>query len=195
MVTVPSLIFYFDYVDPGSFLVERQLNRILSDKFALIRHPFELRSVSEPPMNAQSPEWITYCKTVESRAEDIGLRLAHPLSLPWSRKAHELRLHAVEKGMEEPTHQALLKARFEDGADVGRIDVLVSIAGSVGLDTTESKAVLDVDRYADAVAGLRHRAQLEGIKRTPMLCIGPRRLEGPAQINDLRVFLEGKLPI
>ena len=171
MVTVPSLIFYFDYVDPGSFLVERQLNRILSDEFALIRHPFELRSVSEPPMNAQSPEWITYCKTVESRAEDIGLRLAHPLSLPWSRKAHELRLHAVEKGMEEPMHQALLKARFEDGA------------------------VLDVDRYADAVADLRHRAQLEGIKRTPMLCIGPRRLEGPAQINDLRVFLEGKLPI
>lgn len=195
MVTVPSLTFYFDYVDPGSFLVERQLNRILPDEFVLIRHPFELCLVSEPPMNAQSPEWVTYCKTVEGQAKEIGLRLAHPLSLPWSQKAHELRLHAVEKGMEEPMHQALLKARFEDGADMGRIDVLVSIAGSVGLDMTESKAVLDVDRYTEAVADLRHQAQLEGIKRTPMLCIGPRRLEGPAQINDLRVFLEGKFPI
>jgi len=194
MTDAPPVIFYFDYVDPGSYLLERQLQRVLPDEVLLIRHPYELCSVPDPPLDAESPEWATYCKVVGDLAEEIGLRLAHPLFLPWSRKAHELRLHAVEKGVEEPLHQALLAARFEDGADVGRIDVLVGVADSVGLDVSESKVVLDVDRHADAVADLRRQAEAAGIRRTPTLRVGSANLEGPARIDDLRGFLEGALP-
>jgi predicted DsbA family dithiol-disulfide isomerase len=92
-------------------------------------------------------------------------------------------------------HEALLKARFEEGADVGRIDVLVGIADEAGLDVTESKAVLDVDRHAGTVSDLRHRAEMAGISRTPTLRIGTASLEGPARIDDLRGFLEGALPV
>ena len=194
MTAAPPVIFYFDYVDPGSYLLERQLERVLPDEIVLIRHPFELRLLCDPPLDAETPEWATYCNVVGDLAEEIDLRLARPLFLPWSRKAHELRLHAVEKGVEEPVHQALLAARFEDGADVGRIDVLVGIADSVGLDVTESKAVLDVDRHADAVTDLRRQAEEAGIRHTPALRVGNASLEGPARIDDLRGFLEGALP-
>ena len=188
------MIFYFDYVDPGSYLLERQLQQVLPEEVVLIRHPFELRSLPDPPLDAESPEWAAYCNVVGDLAEEIGLRLAYPLFLPWSRKAHELRLHALEKGVEEPVHRALLAARFEEGADVGRIDVLVGIADSVGLDVTESKAVLDVDRHADTVVDLRRQAAAAGIRRPPALRAGNASLEGPARIDDLRGFLEGALP-
>ena len=195
MANPPSVTFYFDYVDPGSYLLEKQLARVLPDDIVVIHHPFELRPVSQPILDAESPEWVTYCEAVGKLADEIDLRLACPPFLPWSRKAHELRLHAVEQGMGAGVHEALLKARFEEGADVGRIDVLVGIADGAGLDVTESKAVLDVDRHAGTVSDLRHRAEMAGISRTPTLRIGAASLEGPARIDDLRGFLEGALPV
>ena len=105
-------------------------------------------------------------------------------------QGHELRLHAAEKGLEGPIHDALFKARFEDGADIGRVDVLVGLAAGLGLDLTETKAVLDVDRYADRVAELRRLAEAEGVERTPTVHIGSERLEGPLRIDDLRGLLE-----
>ena len=71
----------------------------------------------------------------------------------------------------------------------------MGIADGAGLDMTESKAVLDVDRHAGTVSDLRHRAEMAGISRTPTLRIGTASLEGPARIDDLRGFLEGALPV
>ena len=113
-----------------------------------------------------------------------------PHSSPGAGKAHELRLHAAEQGLESLMHERVFSARFLEGADIGRVDVLVAAAEKIGLDPSESKAVLDVDKHRDRVVDLRREAEAAGVRRVPTLRSGAMSLEGPASIGELRHFLE-----
>jgi predicted DsbA family dithiol-disulfide isomerase len=184
-----KVVFYFDYVDPGSYLVDVQLGRLLPRNVAVVRHPFELRPPPQELVEAASSEWSRYLETTAGIADAIGLDMASSDFIPWSRKAHELRLHAAEKGKEREMHDALFRARFDERADLGRVDVLVNLGVAVGLDLTETKAVLDVDRHAEAVVTLRDEAAAAGVTHTPALKFGSESLEGPRGIDELAGLL------
>ncbi len=190
MDDVPSLVFYFDYVDPGSYLMHRQLGQILPDGIEPIRHPFEICPVPHELIDGSGPDWKTYGETVADLAREAKIQMVHPSFIPWSRKAHELRLHAAAQGLESPMHEEIFSARFREGADIGRVDVLVEAAEEIGLDRSESKAVLDVDKHRDRVVDLRREAEASGVLRVPTLRSGDVSLEGPASMGELRHFLE-----
>ncbi|MCH7890037.1 MAG: DsbA family protein [Gemmatimonadetes bacterium] len=190
MDDAPSLVFYFDYVDPGSYLTHRQLGQLLPDGSQPTVHPLEVCPVPQELIDGTAPDWIAYEKTVARLAQEAEIPMAHPTFIPWSRKAHELRLHAAEKALEPPMHEEIFSVRFQEGADIGRIDVLVAAAERVGLDVSESKAVLDIDKHRDRVVDLRQEAERAGIKRVPTLRSGDLSLEGPASIGEVRHFLE-----
>jgi predicted DsbA family dithiol-disulfide isomerase len=183
-------VFYFDYIDPGSYLMHRQLSQLLPEGVEPTVHPLEVRPVPQELIDGTDPEWNAYGETVGVLAREAEIRMIHPTFIPWSRKAHELRLHAAEQGLESPMHEEIFSARFQEGADIGRIDVLVTAAEKVGLDTSESKAVLDVDKHRDRVVDLRREAQAAGVQRVPTLRSGDMSLEGPASIGEVRNFLE-----
>ena len=186
----PSLVFYFDYVDPGSYLTDCQLGQILPEGIEPVRHPFEVCPVPQELIDGSGPDWQSYGETVMGLAREAEIRMVRPTFIPWSRKAHELRLHAAEQGLESSMHEAVFSARFIEGADIGRVDVLVASAEKVGLDPSESKAVLDVDKHRDRVVDLRREAEASGVRRVPTLRSGDMSLEGPASIGELRHFLE-----
>jgi len=71
---------------------------------------------------------------------------------------------------------ALFRAYFEHDRDLGRIDVLISCALESGLDETEVKVALDIDRYTDRVVRESLDARRLGIEGTPALLV-----PGPAQ--------------
>lgn len=186
----PLIVFYFDYVDPGSYLMHRQLGPLLPDGFEPTVHPLEVCPAPQELIDGMDSDWRAYGETVAGLAREAEIRMAHPAFIPWSRKAHELRLHAAGQGLESPMHEEIFSARFRDGADIGRIDVLVTVAERVGLDPSETKAVLDVDKHRDRVVDLRREAEEAGVKRVPTLRSGDLSLEGPASMGELRHFLE-----
>jgi predicted DsbA family dithiol-disulfide isomerase len=98
-------------------------------------------------------------------------------------------LHAGANGVAEEAHREVFEAFFGRGDDIGRVDVLVGIAVRIGLDHTEVKAVLDVDRYASEVG--RHRAQAEraGVASPPALVHGTARLRDFLSREALRTFV------
>ncbi|HIF07427.1 MAG TPA: hypothetical protein EYQ64_10890 [Gemmatimonadetes bacterium] len=189
MVNDPALFFFFDYVDPGSYLVHRQLDLLLADGVGPILHPFEVRPVPQELMDATDPEWIDYGQIVADHARESKIELSLPSFIPWSRKAHELRLHAAEHGLAVRMHEELFSARFEEGVDIGRVDLLVATAERIGLDTSEAKAVLDIDKYRDRIVALRVEAEAEGVRSVPTLRSGTVSLEGPPSMGELRQFL------
>ena len=73
MDDVPSLVFYFDYVDPGSYLTHRQLGQILPHGIEPIRHPFEICPVPHDLSDGSGPDWQTYGETVADLARDQHL--------------------------------------------------------------------------------------------------------------------------
>ena len=185
-----QIFYYFDYVDPGSYVTEIQLTRLLPSEVDVTRRPFELCPPPKDYIDPRSAEWEAYQRSVSEIAVEVEVELSMPDFLPWTRKAHELRLHAAERALEGPVHNALFRARFKDRADIGRVDVLVDLAAGLGLDLAETKAVLDVDRHAARVVSLRREAEAKGVRRTPTLRVGSKSLEGPLRIDDLRGFLE-----
>lgn len=159
-----------DYVDPGSWLAFLHLERALPDgapeRARLRWRPLELAPAGAPPRSGQDPAWRAMTEAVLEEARALGAA-PHPAlleergSLPRTRKAHELALHAREMGSFEAVNRALFEARFLRGEDVGRIDLLVAVAERAGLDPGDARTVLGVDRFADAVEAER-AALLEG---------------------------------
>lgn len=186
-MTAPILFFY-DYVDPASCLVERQLAR-LAPETPIERLPFEVRVPPAPMVDVRDPAWLRSWEGARETMVPEGIVLATPRRVPWTRKAHELALHAGEEGRFPEIHAALFQAFIEEGRDLGRVDVLLEIAVGLGLDYTRAKAVLDVDRHAEAVVAARERAERLGVQGVPTLRAGSRILEGFRSGDDVRTFL------
>jgi 2-hydroxychromene-2-carboxylate isomerase len=183
-------LFFFDYLDPLSYLVDLELRALESTGQASVtRVPLELRPPPFPLLDPEGGEWRRLWEEASAAAVERGVHLTPPTLVPWTRKAHELVLHAETKGVKEKAHRAVLDAVFVDGLDVGRVDVLVTIAEHLGLDATEAKAVLDVDRYAASVAEARQLAATYGITAPPALARGGRTLRGFHNRDDVRIFL------
>ncbi|MFY3386826.1 DsbA family oxidoreductase [Paracidovorax sp. MALMAid1276] len=90
--------------------------------------------------------------------------------------AHRLLHWAEEKGLQPALKKALFKAYFTDGQDPSNHEVLVQVAGEVGLDGAEAREVLASGRYADEV---REREQFylqHGIHSVPAIIVNERHL-------------------
>jgi 2-hydroxychromene-2-carboxylate isomerase len=197
--------FFFDYVDPLAYLVEREISSLEEEVAAaerglpgprasgappLVRRvPLELRPPPEPLLDPDAPEGRDRWALAADEARRLGIRLAEPPLVPWTRKAHELVLHAAARGRGGSAHRLIFEAVFTRGMDVGRVDVLVALAGEIGLDATEAKAVLDVDRHAAEVAEGRALASRAGVAASPALVLDGVTLRGFHNRDSLRTFL------
>lgn len=176
--TTPALL-YFDLVDPASYVLYEELKGLgLSEGVRFRMEPFEISAPPHPLLDPLEDPWASLWLEMEGTARKLGLSLQRPRFVPWSRKAHELTFLARERGLFPRTVEALFRAFFLEGRDIGRVDILVDLAGAAGLDPMEAKAVLHLDRHREAVEEARRRALALGIRRTPTLIRGPYRLEG-----------------
>ncbi|MFY0408299.1 DsbA family oxidoreductase [Solicola sp. PLA-1-18] len=99
-------------------------------------------------------------------------------------KAHELLHHAKAHGLQEPMKERLLKAYFEQGRHVGRVDDLVALATDVGLDADEARAALEDGRYAGDVQADIDQARAYGINGVPFFVVDGRYGVSGAQDPD-----------
>jgi predicted DsbA family dithiol-disulfide isomerase len=187
--TPPRL--YYDYIDPLSLVLEHDVTALEAEGWARVaRHPLELRAPPAPLIHADDPLWVRRWEQALRLARARGLTLRQTSLVPWSRKAHELALHAREKDLFHQVHPVLFKAYLEEGRDIGRVDVLVSLASDAGLDREEVRTVLGVDRHAAALDGLRGEAERLGVRGVPTLLVAGERIEGVLPVEALRALLE-----
>ncbi|MFQ5538593.1 MAG: DsbA family protein [Gemmatimonadota bacterium] len=181
---------FFDFTDPLSYLLHQSLSPHEEGGEVAVRWvPVELRPPPRPMLSPRDPGWASRWQEALS-ASDPG-ELREPLLLPWTRKAHELVLYGSEHGLDAALRAALFRAFWKEGADIGRIDVLVALATELGLDRTEAKATLDVDRYTARVAEGARRAREMDVHRIPTLVRGAARLEGFHSRPAVGTFLFG----
>lgn len=193
MNDVTAVRFFFDYLDPLSYLLDGALKEAAGDPGAtvdVVRVPLELRPPPAPLLDPDGPWWRKRWAEAEAVVRELGTTpLVEPAILPWTRKAHELVAHARAKGKGDEAHQAVFDALFRQGRDIGRVDVLLEIGRTLELDATETKAVLDVDRYAEAVAEQRTDALRAAGAEPPVLLRDGQVLRGFHNRDRLRTFL------
>lgn len=187
----PALVVFLDYVDPFSYLLEPVLRRLEDeDRVEIRRRPFELHAPGRRLPDPNAPERIRqWHDEVESLARELGTVIRRPRLIPWTRKAHELARFAASRGRFREVHEALFRAHFVEGRDIGRIDVLVAIGAAAGLPVTETKATLDVDACAGDVAAAREEAARLGVQCVPTILAADRRLTGYQPYEQLAALV------
>lgn len=186
-----ALRFYFDFVDPLSWVVEQALRRSGSAADVPVRYVgLELRPPPEPLLDPDGAWWHDRRAVAVELAGTLGLPVpTEPALIPWSRKAHELVAHADASGAGAVVRRAVFDAFFLQGDDIGRVDVLVGIAEAAGLDATATKAALDVDRYTADVEEQRNGALAQGFGEPPVVLGDVPDLEAFRKGGALRTFL------
>jgi len=101
--------------------------------------------------------------------------------------AHELLHHAKAQGKQIEMKERLLKAYFEEGRHVGRVQELADLAAEVGLDRAEVVAALEDGRYADDVQADIEQARAYGINGVPFFVVDGRY--GVSGAQDPAVFV------
>lgn len=160
-----------DFTCPFTYVTEAAL-WVLSERRALdLRtRAFELFPAPEPmPDPPQDPAAL---EAARGLAKDAGVMLDPPRGRPRTRKAHEAAAHAERAGAGREMRAAIYRAYWEDGADIGRIDLLLELGEAVGIDATGLKIALDIDAARDVVLAdleLAHRLRVTVV---PTLYVG-----------------------
>ena len=90
--------------------------------------------------------------------------------------AHRLLHWAALEGRQKQLKMALFDAYFTQGQNPSSHDVLLKVAGDVGLDTAKAAEVLASGAYADEVRAQERFYQQNGINSVPAVIINERHL-------------------
>jgi predicted DsbA family dithiol-disulfide isomerase len=105
--------------------------------------------------------------------------------------AHRLVAWAAAQGRQADLVDALQRAHFTDGVDVGSPIALAGVAGSIGLDASAALAYLGSDAGTDTVEADLSLARELGITSVPTFVIDQRyAIQGAQEASVLRQALE-----
>ena len=201
MTTALKIDFVSDVSCPwcviGLRALDQALENVKSDITAEIHfQPFELN----PQMGAEGQEITEHItqkygisaaqadanrENIRARGAELGFRFAKASDPGGGRSrvyntfdAHRL-LHwaeTVSLGKQKALKEALFSAYFTNGQSPGSHDVLLRVAGQVGLDANQAQAVLSSDQYAAEVRAQQRFYAEQGIRSVPAVIINNKHL-------------------
>ena len=168
---------FSDYVCPFCYLEEPDLARVkeeYGDRVEVDWRAYELRPDPIPTLDPDG-EYLhrVWNASVYPMAESLGMKLRLPPVQPRSRKALEAAEFARERGLYDEMHTALFKAFFEDGRDIGDVEVILDVAAPVGLDLDELRTALAEDRYTEKVLADEELSRKLGVSSVPTMFVTP----------------------
>lgn len=198
----PVLEVFSDYVCPWCYLASARVARLQKE------HGVQVRLVHFP----LHPETPSQGKSLEElfagRGYDIAKMQAQMRArmqaegLPYgdrkmtynSRLAQELGKWADTQPGGEAIHDALFRAYFVDGRNIGDPEVLVQIAESVGLPGGQAREVLEQRSFQAAVDADWQKSREYGVTGVPTFVTGGRGVVGaqPYEVLEQLVNEAGK---
>jgi predicted DsbA family dithiol-disulfide isomerase len=172
----------------GLNALERALERIGDDiPVELHFEPFELNPTLAPEgadaaeyLRAKyglSPEQLAKNRAnIRDRGAAVGFAFGERAHVWNTFDAHRLLYWAGLEGKQRELKHALLRAYHGEGRNPGTHDVLVELAGKVGLDPLHAKAILETDEYAAEVRERERHWQQLGIHSVPAVIVNDRHL-------------------
>ncbi|WP_301950644.1 DsbA family protein [Bacillus sp. V59.32b] len=144
--------------------------------------PFELRPYPAETLSPKSEKFQQgWTQSISPLAERFGVKMVMPETdpTPHTHLAHEGFRFAKENGKGNEYVEAVLKEFWEQGKDIGNIDVLSDTAASVGLNRDEFKKALSERKYEmHHKQALKHAYYDAQITAVPTFFIGNRRVQG-----------------
>ncbi|SFJ17100.1 DsbA family oxidoreductase [Thermoflavimicrobium dichotomicum] len=182
---------YSDYVCPFCFLGKKLLEETIKGKDIVVEWmPFELQPYPTPPVDPwNDPGKLEGWKTVilpYAKKWGIDMKLPPFSPHPYTHLAFEGFQYAKEHGKANEYNDRVFTAFFQEGQNIGEIDVLTKLASEIGLNAEEFKNALETRKYKDThLATLRHAYEEANIHAVPTFVIGKQVVQG---IRSKKVF-------
>lgn len=190
MIIDPKVIIdiWSDYVCPFCYLempITSQLQTHFQEDVEIAWHAFELRPDPVPTLDPDG-EYLhrVWGQSVYPMAEIRGMALKLPPVQPRSRKAFEATEFARDQDMGILMHCAIFHSFFEEGRNIGSVDVLMDIGGNIGLDVDQLQAALASNLYTARVLKDEALAAQLDITAVPAMLL--RRADEPIE-NAARI--------
>ncbi len=195
-----------DVICPFCYIGKRKLERALTrfparDRIEITWKSFQLQPDvrTDPAMNALrhlavrkgwSMDFARQAAAdVSGRAREVGLDFHYDKTIVANTfDAHRLAHFATSRGLGDEMQEALFKAYFTDGRNIGDHATLVELATGVGLPASDVRSVLASDSFADEVRRDIDEALQMGIAGVPFFVFDGKYAVSGAQ--DESVFLQ-----
>ena len=158
----------------------------------IVWRAFELRPDPVPTLDPKG-EYLhrVWGSSVYPLAQQLAVDIKLPALQPRSRRAHEAAYWARRHGKFRKYNDALFRAFFQGGEDIGSTDVLTRLASDMALDGDDLRLALDNDLYLENVLADEREAKKLGLSAVPAF-IANRRivLSGVQSLESLQKFVE-----
>lgn len=193
-----------DTVCPWCYVGKRRLEAAIARRpdltFSLHWLPFELNP-DMPPSGADrrehyaakfgdGPRAAHMQQALEEAGRDAGIAFDfhHMKRIPNTRGSHRLIMWAESAGVQNKIVEALFKAYFLEGRDIGDHAVLTAIAAAAGMDGEIVATLLAEGVNADAIEELEAVARRMGVTGVPCFIVNRKYALVGAQ--DSEAFLQ-----
>jgi predicted DsbA family dithiol-disulfide isomerase len=193
---------YSDTVCPWCYLGKRRFELAVAARPQyeprVTWRPFEL-NLDLPPEGVDrtaflasrmgTPERVAEAHTELTRqgaASGIEFRFDLMERMPNTRRSHLLIAHAARFGRQTAVNERLMRAYFEEGCDIGDIEVLVRLGVEAGLAERESRSALVLRSGQDGVVAAERHAAVLGITGVPTFIFdGQYTISGAQEVGTL----------
>ena len=153
---------------------------------------FELRPDPVPTLDPNG-DYLhkVWGSSVYPLAERLGMDIKLPPVQPRSRRAHQAAHWARRHGKFREYNDALFRAFFQRGEDIGNTDVLTGLASDMALDADDLRQALDNDLHLENVLADEQEAKKLDLRGVPALIANRKiALSGVQSLEDLQKFVE-----
>ena len=129
---------------------------------------------------------------LKKTADEVGLPMGERKYTFNSRLAQELAKWAESEGKEDQFHEAVFRAYYVDGRNIGKVEVLLDLARSAGLPENEAKQVLESRAFRKAVDADWARCRSLNVTAVPTFLMNNDRLVGAQPYAALEQFVKSQ---
>ena len=175
---------YSDLICPWCYIGRRRLGEALkllelSEPPNIVWRPFELNpDLPKSGLDRRAYRTAKFASWERSQAMDrevaesgktLGLTFHYDriLRTPNTLAGHRLLWWARETGSQDALAEALFRAYFSEGRDIGKLEVLTDVAAEVGLSREQARRFLQSEQGRVEVSAEEHKARRRGLNSVP----------------------------
>jgi predicted DsbA family dithiol-disulfide isomerase len=141
-----------------------------------------------------TPERVAAAQVeLKRQGEGSGIEFRFDLieRVPNTRRSHLLIAHAARSGCQAAVKERIMRGYFEEGCDIGDVEVLVRLGVEAGLAEHESRSSLVLRVGQDGVIAAERHAAVLGITGVPTFVFdGQYTVSGAQEVGTLAQILD-----
>ena len=158
----------------------------------IIWRAFELRPEPVPTLPPDG-EYLhrVWNASVYPMAKNLGIMMQLPPVQPRSRLAHEAARWARTQGKFDEMNAGIFRAFFERGENIGKTEVLISLASKLNLETDLLRRALETREFETSVIADEKEAEIIGMSGVPAFVANRKfALSGVQSFEALKMLAE-----